>query len=73
MGRGTKAPEGITFDQIQAWQERVTNIVRQNPNVAAAMSSAGQGGGGTIGPIRLKPQQERTADAKEIVQQCVRP
>jgi len=71
----TKAPEGVTFEQLQALQERVTHIVRQNPNVAAAMSSAGQGGGGTRGSnigrmfIRLKPQQERTASAEEILQQ----
>lgn len=71
----TKAPEGVTFEQLQALQERVANIVRQNPNVAAAMSSAGQGGGGTAGSnigrmfIRLKPQKERTASAEEVLQQ----
>ena len=71
----TKAPEGISFEQLKALQDRVTNIVRQNPNVAAAMSSAGQGGGGTRGGnigrmfIRLKPQQERTANAEEVLQQ----
>jgi len=40
----TKAPEGVTFDQLQALQARVAHIVMQNPNIAAAMSSAGQGG-----------------------------
>ena len=71
----TKAPEGITFDQLKVLQERVTRIVRANPNVAAAMSSAGQGGGGTTGGnigrmfIRLKAPGERTANAEEVLQQ----
>src|SRR3569832_1683130 len=47
----TKAPEGITFDQLKVLQERVTRIVRANPNIAAAMSSTGQGGVGTTGVI----------------------
>lgn len=71
----TKAPEGVTFDQLQALQERVARIVMQNPNVAAAMSSAGQGRGGVSGGnigrmfIRLKPQEERTATAEEVLQE----
>ena len=74
----TKAPEGVTFEQLQVLQERVTRIVQKNPNVAAAMSSAGQGGGGTRGGnigrlmIRLKPQGERQADAEEVLQQLRR-
>ena len=65
----TEAPEGVTFDELKALQEKVTNIVRGNPNVASAMSSAGQGAGGTRGSnigrlfIRLKPLSQRTANA----------
>jgi len=71
----TKAPEGVTFDQLQALQERVTRLVKDNPNVAAAMSSAGQGRGGVSGGnvgrmfIRLKPQEERKSSAEEVLQQ----
>ena len=71
----TKAPEGITFDQLQALQARVANIVMRNPNIAAAMSSAGQGRGGTSGGnigrmfIRLKPQDERRDSAEQVLQQ----
>ncbi len=71
----TKAPEGVTFEQLQKLQERVARIVQQNPNVAAAMSSAGQGGGGVSGGnigrlfIRLKPQNERDANAEQVLQQ----
>jgi len=71
----TKAPEGITFDQLKILQERVARIVKKNPNVAAAMSSAGQGFGGATGGnigrlvIRLKPLNERKATADEVLQQ----
>lgn len=71
----TKAPEGVTFDQLQALQARVANIVMRNPNIAAAMSSAGQGRGGTSGGnigrmfIRLKPQDERKDSAEVVLQQ----
>jgi HAE1 family hydrophobic/amphiphilic exporter-1 len=71
----TKAPEGVTFEQLLALQERVTRLVKDNPNVAAAMSSAGQGRGGTSGGnigrmfIRLKPQEERGISADAVLQQ----
>ena len=71
----TKAPEGVTFAQLQALQERVTHLVKDNPDVAAAMSSAGQGQGGTSGGnigrmfIRLKPQEERKVSADTVLQQ----
>jgi HAE1 family hydrophobic/amphiphilic exporter-1 len=71
----TKAPEGVTFEQLLALQERVTRLVKDNPNVAAAMSSAGQGQGGTSGGnigrmfIRLKPQEERGISADAVLQQ----
>ncbi|MBI1196106.1 MAG: MMPL family transporter [Gammaproteobacteria bacterium] len=71
----TKAPEGVTFDQLRKLQDRVATLVMQNPNVAAAMSSAGQGGGGVAGGnigrmfIRLNPQEERRVSADEVLQQ----
>lgn len=74
----TKASEGVTFEQLKVLQDRVTQIVMQNPNVAAAMSSAGQGGGGARGSnigrlfIRLKPQNERELDAEGVLQQLRR-
>jgi HAE1 family hydrophobic/amphiphilic exporter-1 len=74
----TKAPEGVTFVQLQALQARVAHIVMQNPNIAAAMSSAGQGRGGTSGGnigrmfIRLKPQDERNDNAEAVLQQLRR-
>jgi len=66
----TQAPEGITFGQLNGMQQRVAQIVQQNPGVQAIMSSAGQGGGGTSGSnigrlfIGLKPMSDRKkADA----------
>lgn len=74
----TRAPEGITYDELVAKQMQVTKIVQQNPNVEAVMSSAGQSGGGVTGAnvgrlvIRLKPKSERDASADEIIQQLRR-
>jgi hydrophobe/amphiphile efflux-1 (HAE1) family protein len=71
----TMAPEGVTFDQLQSLQDRVVRLVKANPNVAAAMSSAGQGRGGVSGGnigrmfIRLKPQEERKISADAVLQQ----
>ncbi|MDE2195814.1 MAG: efflux RND transporter permease subunit [Gammaproteobacteria bacterium] len=71
----TQAPEGITFDELKGLQQRLARIVRQNPNVAAAISSAGQGSGGTAGGnigrliVMLKPMGERHASADQVIQQ----
>lgn len=74
----TRAPEGITFQELDRLQSRVAAIVQANPNVASVMSSAGQGSGGVQGGnigrliIRLKPRDERSADANAIIQQLRR-
>ena len=71
----TYAPEGITFEEMQSLQARLARIVRENPNVAAAISSAGQGHGGTMGGnigrliIMLKPMGQRHNSAYEVIQQ----
>ncbi|MGH8400297.1 MAG: efflux RND transporter permease subunit, partial [Gammaproteobacteria bacterium] len=71
----TEAPDGITFDELQTLQNRVAKIVQKNPNVASAMSSAGQSQGGAAGGnngrlfIALKPMGERNASADQIIQQ----
>lgn len=74
----TRAPEGITFQELDQLQSRVAAIVQDNPNVASVMSSAGQGSGGDQGSnigrliIRLKSRDERAADAKAVIQQLRR-
>ncbi|MBN8714741.1 MAG: efflux RND transporter permease subunit [Xanthomonadales bacterium] len=71
----TRAPDGITFAQLQSMQNRVARAVQQNPNVQAAMSSAGQGFGSSAGTnvgrlsISLKPQDERHANADQVISQ----
>src|SRR5579863_156388 len=61
----TQAPEGITFDELNGLQQKIAQIVQQNPGVQALMSSAGQGFGGGAGSnigrmfIGLKPMHDR--------------
>lgn len=70
----TEAAQGISFEDMMRQQQLVADIVRQNPNVAAFMSSAGASGsrvGSNSGFmfIRLKPRPERTLNADQVVQQ----
>jgi len=74
----TRAPEGVTFNELRSLQAQAAQIVRDNPNVAGVMSSAGQGFGGARGSnigrliIHLKPAGERSASAEEVIQQLRR-
>lgn len=71
----TRAPEGVTFEELQDLQNQAAKIVLDNPNVAGVMSSAGQGGGGTSGSnigrliVRLKPLDQRSDGAEQVIQQ----
>ncbi|MDE2234952.1 MAG: efflux RND transporter permease subunit [Gammaproteobacteria bacterium] len=71
----TQAPEGITFPELVKLQNRVADIVRKNPNVERAISSAGQGQGGAAGGnigriiIMLKDFDQRHATADQVIQQ----
>jgi HAE1 family hydrophobic/amphiphilic exporter-1 len=73
----TLAPEGTTFDQLNAMQQRVAKIVAENPAIATVMSNAGQGWGSTGGNnvgllyMGLKPMNERRG-ALEVRQQLRR-
>ncbi len=61
----TESSDGVTIEQMNAMQQQLAKMVQDNPNVAALMSSAGQGGGGSSGSnigrlfMRLKPMNER--------------
>jgi len=74
----TRAREGITFDEMIRHQQAIANIIQENPNVEAVMSTAGQGTGGVLGDnvgrfiIRLKPLSERKHTADEVIQQIRR-
>lgn len=71
----TRAPEGVTFEQLERRQRSVEAIIRKHPDVEAVMSTAGQGFGGQTGDnigrliIRLKPRDERKLSADEIIRQ----
>jgi HAE1 family hydrophobic/amphiphilic exporter-1 len=74
----TRAPEGITFAELERRQRAVADIVRAHPAVEAVMSTAGQGTGGVIGDnigriiIRLKPRDERKIGADQVIQELRR-
>ena len=69
----TRAPEGVTFEQLESRQRSVEAIVRKHPDVEAVMSTAGQGFGGLTGDnigrliVRLKPREKRKLTADEII------
>jgi HAE1 family hydrophobic/amphiphilic exporter-1 len=74
----TRAPEGITFAELERRQQRVAAIVQKHPDVEAVMSTAGQGFGGQVGDnigrliVRLKPREERKLGADQIIQELRR-
>jgi len=75
----TRAPEGITFAELERRQRMAAEIVQKHPHVEAVMSTAGQGTGGTTGDnlgrliVRLKPRHERKLTADEVIQELRRP
>jgi HAE1 family hydrophobic/amphiphilic exporter-1 len=69
----TEAAEGIGFDALVAHQQELMEVVRQDPNVEAFMSSVGARGGtsasnaGTLF-MRLKPRRERHLSAQQFIE-----
>ncbi|MEI8242526.1 MAG: efflux RND transporter permease subunit [bacterium] len=68
----TEAPEGTSPAAMFRLQQAVADVVRQDPDVAEAMSRAGGGGGSGPnaggGLVHLKPRAERHATADQVVQ-----
>jgi HAE1 family hydrophobic/amphiphilic exporter-1 len=75
----TQAASDASFDDLVRHQQQVVDIIRQNPNVDAVNSNIGPGssasgsGGAVTGNtgnllIRLKPRDQRSATADEILQ-----
>ena len=75
----TRAPEGVTFAELERRQRMAAEIIRKHPDVEAVMSTAGQGTGGTSGDnigrviVRLKPRDERKLTADQVIQELRRP
>jgi len=67
----TEAVEGISYQAVAQRQQQIAEIVRQDPDVTAFMSSVGSRGtrGGTNQgnmTLRLRPKSERERSAAEI-------
>lgn len=75
----TRAPEGVTFSELERRQRIAAEIIQKHPDVEAVMSTAGQGTGGTTGDnigrviVRLKPRDERRLTADQVIQELGRP
>jgi hydrophobic/amphiphilic exporter-1 (mainly G- bacteria), HAE1 family len=72
----TEALQGTSFYQMVDYQKQVASIVRDNPNVAALMSTVGGAAAQTVGGpnfgqllVRLKPRSQRKAGVNEIIAQ----
>jgi hydrophobic/amphiphilic exporter-1 (mainly G- bacteria), HAE1 family len=70
----TQAAQDASFAELSRHQQQVVDIIRQNPNVEAVNSNIGASSG-SIAPsnsgslfIRLKPHNERSVGADEIIQ-----
>ena len=74
----TRAREGVTFAEMIRYQQQVAEVIQNNPNVEAVMSTAGQGTGGMIGEnvgrliVRLKQRDTRDSTADQVIQQIRR-
>jgi HAE1 family hydrophobic/amphiphilic exporter-1 len=69
----TEAQQGISFEDMKKHQLEIADIIAQDPNVEAFMSSIGAGGpnaAANAGRIfmRLKPRSERKMSADQIIQ-----
>ena len=71
----TEAAQGVSFQAMKEHQQQVAEIVRQDPNVVAFMSSIGGGGPSSSAVntgrmfIRLKPRSERKLNADGVIEE----
>ncbi|MFZ2197641.1 MAG: efflux RND transporter permease subunit, partial [Thermodesulfovibrionales bacterium] len=73
----TEGAQGISFEDMKRHQQKLVDIVKQDPNVEAFMSSVGAGGtrvGSNSGFmfIKLKPRKERRLNADQVIQELRR-
>ncbi len=69
----TEAQQGISFGDMAAHQKQIADIIAQDTNVEAFMSSIGAGGPNAAANsgrifMRLKPRSERRLSSDEIIQ-----
>ena len=63
-----EAIQGIGFEAMVAHQKEVMDILSKDPNVAAYTSNVGGQGGGRLN-VDLKPRDQRTKTADEIIEE----
>ena len=73
----TEAQQGISFADMRKHQQELADIIAQDENVEAFMSSIGAGGPNAAANsgrifMRLKPRSERKLSADEIIQELRR-
>ena len=69
----TEGAQGVSFEEMKTQQNKLMQIVLQEPNVEAFMSSVGSSGtrvGSNSGFMfmKLKPRHQRTLNADQIIQ-----
>ncbi|MFH1026631.1 MAG: efflux RND transporter permease subunit, partial [Pseudomonadota bacterium] len=69
----TEGAQGVSFEEMKVQQQKLMDIVLQEPNVEAFMSSVGSSGtrvGSNSGFMfmKLKPRHERKLNADQIIQ-----
>jgi HAE1 family hydrophobic/amphiphilic exporter-1 len=69
----TEAREGISFRALVEHQKAIADVIKGDPNVESFFSNAGSrnGGGGNQGFmfVRLKPRDERSLSADQVIQE----
>src|SRR5690242_19884683 len=71
----TEAAQGTSYDKLVEYQERIAQIVRQDPNVEGLVSTVGGSAAQTLGGpnlgqlvVHLKPRDDRQESANEIIE-----
>ncbi len=71
----TEAAQGTSFDRLVTYQDAVANVLRNDPNVEALVSTVGGTAAQTLGGpnlgqivVHLKPRSERKELANEIIE-----
>lgn len=66
----TETAQGTSFEEMKQHQEAVAAIIAKDPNIEGFMSSIGGGNGSNTGRffMRLKPRNQRTLSADEVIQ-----
>src|SRR4051812_45134056 len=70
----TEAAQGTSYDKLVEYQDKVANIIRENPNVEGLVSTIGGSAAATLGGpnlgqivVHLKPRGERKELAGDII------